>query len=336
MADFITPILGAALGGIFGGSDSKTTQNRDPWAPAQPWLLNNIASGQKLQNYYQQNPFSEAQKQAYSRQFDANDLVRQTIPGLTSQLSSSQMFNRSNPTQGPSSLNFGLPSAVAANAPASMVPGGSGTATPSSTSSTLFGSNPFSSGAGTGAGGGAYTVERPPSGSNSPLGGNDGVQGPGFDSLNNTSALTSTIAGLLGNFGFTGLSDAIAKSNGANYSNEGRNSVAPTSDAVEGDYSNEGRNSVAPTVDASSVDTDGADSDGADSDGADGKGDGVDGYSKGGMVSKKRLHGADPKGPDEGYAALKSGEYVVNKGAVKKYGSALLADINSKRFQKRG
>jgi hypothetical protein len=57
-------------------------------------------------------------------------------------------------------------------------------------------------------------------------------------------------------------------------------------------------------------------------------GDGDSGYAKGGKVTKDRLKGPDPKGPDEGYGALLSGEYVIKKSAVKKYGQGLLDMIN--------
>ena len=57
-------------------------------------------------------------------------------------------------------------------------------------------------------------------------------------------------------------------------------------------------------------------------------GDGDSGYAKGGKVTKSRLKGPDPKGPDEGYGALLSGEYVIKKSAVKKYGQGLLDMIN--------
>ena len=55
---------------------------------------------------------------------------------------------------------------------------------------------------------------------------------------------------------------------------------------------------------------------------------GYDGYAKGGKVTKNRLKGPDPKGPDQGYGALLSGEYVIKKSAVKKYGEGLLGMIN--------
>lgn len=53
------------------------------------------------------------------------------------------------------------------------------------------------------------------------------------------------------------------------------------------------------------------------------------GYAKGGHVSMMNLQGPDPAGPDDGYAALKDGEYVINDKAVKKYGIELMEAINS-------
>ena len=58
-------------------------------------------------------------------------------------------------------------------------------------------------------------------------------------------------------------------------------------------------------------------------------GDGDSGWAKGGKVTKDRLKGPDPKGPDEGYGALLSGEYVIKKSAVNKYGTGLLDMINN-------
>jgi hypothetical protein len=58
-------------------------------------------------------------------------------------------------------------------------------------------------------------------------------------------------------------------------------------------------------------------------------GDGDSGWAKGGKVTKDRLKGPDPKGPDEGYGALLGGEYVIKKSAVNKYGTGLLDMINN-------
>jgi hypothetical protein len=56
---------------------------------------------------------------------------------------------------------------------------------------------------------------------------------------------------------------------------------------------------------------------------------GGDGWANGGKVTKDRLKGPDPKGPDEGYGALLGGEYVIKKSAVNKYGTGLLDMINN-------
>ena len=55
---------------------------------------------------------------------------------------------------------------------------------------------------------------------------------------------------------------------------------------------------------------------------------GSDGWAKGGKVTKNRLKGPDPRGPDEGYGALLGGEFVIKKSSVKKYGEGLLSMIN--------
>jgi len=57
-------------------------------------------------------------------------------------------------------------------------------------------------------------------------------------------------------------------------------------------------------------------------------------FSEGGHVSMQRLQGPNPAGPDDGYAALKDGEYVINDKAVKKYGIELMEAINSGKISK--
>jgi len=63
-------------------------------------------------------------------------------------------------------------------------------------------------------------------------------------------------------------------------------------------------------------------------------GDSGGGYAKGGPVSMNRLQGPNPSGPDDGYATLKSGEFVINDKAVKKYGIELMNAINSGKISK--
>lgn len=58
------------------------------------------------------------------------------------------------------------------------------------------------------------------------------------------------------------------------------------------------------------------------------------GFAQGGHVSMMHLQGPDPEGPDDGYGALKDGEYVINDKAVKKYGIELMNAINSGKISK--
>ena len=57
-------------------------------------------------------------------------------------------------------------------------------------------------------------------------------------------------------------------------------------------------------------------------------------YAQGGHVSMQHLLGPNPEGPDDGYAALKDGEFVINDKAVKKYGIELMQAINSGKISK--
>jgi len=57
-------------------------------------------------------------------------------------------------------------------------------------------------------------------------------------------------------------------------------------------------------------------------------------YAQGGHVSMQHLLGPDPAGPDDGYAALNDGEFVINDKAVKKYGIELMHAINSGKISK--
>lgn len=58
------------------------------------------------------------------------------------------------------------------------------------------------------------------------------------------------------------------------------------------------------------------------------------GFAYGGYVSMQHLLGPDPEGPDDGYAALNDGEFVINDKAVKKYGIELMNLINSGKISK--
>lgn len=67
-------------------------------------------------------------------------------------------------------------------------------------------------------------------------------------------------------------------------------------------------------------------------DGDFGGGDGL--WAKGGRVTKNRLHGPDPMGPDDGFGGLDDGEFVIKKSAVNKYGIELMNAINAGKISK--
>jgi hypothetical protein len=60
-----------------------------------------------------------------------------------------------------------------------------------------------------------------------------------------------------------------------------------------------------------------------------------EGLATGGMVSKRHLAGPNPTGPDDGYAALKLGEYVIKQSSVDKYGTEIFDLINQGKISKK-
>ena len=85
----------------------------------------------------------------------------------------------------------------------------------------------------------------------------------------------------------------------------------------------------APVSDATFNSTSGFTS-GANADGT-GGGDLGQFLAKGGMVNMApQMH--NPPGPDDGYAALDNGEFVIRKSAVKKYGANIFEQINAGRI----
>lgn len=77
-------VIGKAISGSGGGGQSATTeQKREPWAPAQPYITDNLKRGQELQNFYEKTPFNPQQIQNYSNLFaDTNNFRNNTMPGL--------------------------------------------------------------------------------------------------------------------------------------------------------------------------------------------------------------------------------------------------------------
>lgn len=81
-------VAGAVVGGLMSdGGDAQTT-SKEPWAPAAPWIKDNIRTGQDLQRYYQQNPFNSLQQTAYQNQFSNLDWFNNDLtPALMRQIS---------------------------------------------------------------------------------------------------------------------------------------------------------------------------------------------------------------------------------------------------------
>jgi hypothetical protein len=77
--------LGKLAMAAYGASQSKdgtSTNTRDPWAPAQPFLLNQLTAGAALQDKLQQQPFSQAQQTAYGNQGNLLDAINGQMPAL--------------------------------------------------------------------------------------------------------------------------------------------------------------------------------------------------------------------------------------------------------------
>ena len=111
-------LASAAVGAYSSYSNSKngqgtqggtTTQKNEPWAPAQPWMQQNLQTGQNLQNQYAQNPFNAQQLQAYGNLASGNNYINRMTPGLLAQFSQQGGFDRNNPNAKPQAFNFGAP-----------------------------------------------------------------------------------------------------------------------------------------------------------------------------------------------------------------------------------
>jgi hypothetical protein len=89
------------------GGAGTQTQTKEPWAAAQPWIMNNLTQGQALQNRYAAQPFSDAQNQAYQNQSNQSAYMGALVPSLLGQMSGKQIgFDRSNPNARPEAFDF--------------------------------------------------------------------------------------------------------------------------------------------------------------------------------------------------------------------------------------
>lgn len=81
-------IAGAAIGAVGSmaaadSAESAAESSKNPWSGAEPWIMDNIATGQELQRYYQQNPFNALQMRGMNQQVADYDNYRNVVmPGL--------------------------------------------------------------------------------------------------------------------------------------------------------------------------------------------------------------------------------------------------------------
>ena len=81
-------LASTVVGGLLGGGSSKggsqqSTQSKNPWEPAQPYLLKDLQTNQDLQDYYTKNPFNAQQKVGLQNTMGDADHFRSNImPGL--------------------------------------------------------------------------------------------------------------------------------------------------------------------------------------------------------------------------------------------------------------
>lgn len=111
------PVLGA-VGGALTSKDqdqnatstSKTV--KDPYAPAKPFIDQQIAQGQSLANQYQANPFSAGQKQAYNNLTGLLGAINGNLGGLLGGMnaasSGANNFDRANPRKALTGSSFNL------------------------------------------------------------------------------------------------------------------------------------------------------------------------------------------------------------------------------------
>lgn len=102
-------IGGALLGSMNSGESggASQSQNKEPWAPAQPWLMQNLLQGQALQNRYTAEPFSPQQRAAYDNSYAQSDYMRGLIPGLLGQMQKQPVgFDPANPLARPTAWDW--------------------------------------------------------------------------------------------------------------------------------------------------------------------------------------------------------------------------------------
>lgn len=90
-------VVGNALTSDKNGGAGTTAASKEPWAPAAPWLQDQIKTGQALQGQYAQNPFNQQQLNAYANMGRTSQYANQLVPDLLGQLGGQSVgFDRNN------------------------------------------------------------------------------------------------------------------------------------------------------------------------------------------------------------------------------------------------
>lgn len=107
-------LVGGLLGAALGGEDQTTSSQRDPWAPAQPLLKDFIGRTAQLNDFYQRNPFSPQQQQAYGNLFGLLNTANASAPGMLAGFNANatgannyDRRNKTKPLQGGQAMSLG-------------------------------------------------------------------------------------------------------------------------------------------------------------------------------------------------------------------------------------
>lgn len=362
----LIPLAGGLLG-AFGSSDSKQTASSDrtPWGPSQGWLTSNINSGQQLQDYYQKNPLSADQLQAYGNSKALTGNARNLFGNVTNQLNSTQFFDRSNPLNRPAALQF---TAQGFGDPQAATSGGllnSSVSAPfagfSKPAASQIQANPFGTGISDRSSGYsssdnspnwyeitspeermAYFQENPMLASITGWLNENAKALPYIGQFTDAEKAKQYAQEARGTYVNPTVQAAIQANDEYNYTpsssvgSSGPLSGSAWSNSSTGGFQSQpssSPDSLSPSQSASLAAAMSSWGGYGSSDSSDSSSD-SGGYAKGGLVKKSSLVGPDPDGPDEGAANLQSGEYVIKKSAAKKLGKGLLDAVNSGDKQK--
>lgn len=186
--------------------------------------------------------------------------------------------------------------------------------------------------------------------------------GPGYESgpnarmsatalanLNSQNTISTGMTGLPSNYNTSSSYGGVAAENAAiqnalaqQYSDNAANAIATGSNVTDpsqrsngGGYDREGfSGSGAAAGSSTSADSGASNASSGGESGGWGSRDAGGGFYKGGQVTMDRLQGPNPMGPDDGYAGLKDGEFVINAKSVGKYGIELMNAINAGKISK--